>query len=294
VEECTFHVGGSAAGIIGVPFSDTMLMLIPPQRPVGFADVVVSSGARSFVAKNAVYYFDPNSAPDAHVFERVLFPVLFNATGVNGSDWRSEARALNTTDGVIATFRQPAILQTFSAYGIDEHGATWMGRPQYPRGVSLLVPRAESENLSFSLRIRDVSRSEEGFGTSIPVVRESQMFPGTMTMLDVPLDPAYRVKLRIYGYGDAVSGAGRVSGIGEFTMSRSCTDALTCASTPWYAELDLPAREKDTRENLFITPPAGIELGWAFATVTNNQTQQVTIVTPDGTGGERCNPCTIP
>jgi hypothetical protein len=77
-------------------------------------------------------------------------------------------------------------------------------------------------------------------------------------------------------------------------MHRSCSGAASCASTPWYAEIDLPVRGDDERANLYVTPPAGAGLAWAFATVTNNETQQVTVVTPDGKGGEPCNPCTIP
>jgi hypothetical protein len=32
---------------------------------------------------------------------------------------------------------------------------------------------------------------------------------------------------------------------------------------------------------------------WAFATVTNNATQQVTIVTPSGSGLQPCHNCTV-
>jgi hypothetical protein len=286
--ECTYRIGGIAVTRTMDPSAGLDYIALPvPSHGAGFVDVTISNGTQTLVAKNAIYYFDREAPPDLAVFERVLFPVLFNARGANGSDWRSEALMASTAAWHVPTFSDG----TF----IEKEVRAWPGQPQYPHGTALLVPRTESDQLWFALRVRDVSRTAEGFGTEIPVVRESQMFPGTMTLLDVPLDPAYRVKLRIYAFGEMeTDDLGRISGFGTFAIHRSCTGAANCAATPWYAELDLPVRGDDERVNLYITPPAGASLAWAFAAVTNNDTQQVTVVTPDGMGGEPCNPCTIP
>jgi hypothetical protein len=285
---CTFRIGGVAAEEIRDPGAGfDFIALAPPVLAPGFADVEISNGTQTLVAKNAVYYFDRSAPPDATVFERVLFPVLFSTRGANGSDWRSEALTMSTAPWSIPTFSDGTLT--------GNEIRTWPGQPQYPYGTALLIPRREAANFWFSLRVRDVSRTAEGFGTEIPVVRESEMFPGTMTLLDVPLDPAFRVKLRIYAFGELAAGAlGRISDFGTFSMNRSCSSVAGCASTPWYAELDLPVRGDDDRANLYVTPPAGATLAWTFATVTNNETQQVTVVTPDGAGGQPCSPCTIP
>ena len=66
-----------------------------------------------------------------------------------------------------------------------------------------------------------------------------------------------------------------------------------CAAVPWSAEVDLFPGEAGERRNLYVNVPAGTT-AWAFATVTNNKTQEVTIVRPSGTGGEPCLPCLIP
>ena len=285
---CTFRVGGVVVeeDYITQGFED-FIALPPPPHAEGFVDVEISNGTQTLVAKNAVYYFDRTAAPDLAVFERVLFPVLFDARGANGSDWRSEALMANTAPWRVSTFSDGDFL--------EKEIRSWPGRPQFPHGTALLIPRTESKHLWFSLRVRDVSRAAEGFGTEIPVVRESDMFRGTMTLLDVPLDPAYRVKLRVYAFGEMeTDDLGRISGFGTFAMHRSCSGAASCAATPWFAEIDLPVRGDDERANLYVTPPAGAGLAWAFATVTNNATQQVTVATPDGKGGEPCNPCTIP
>jgi hypothetical protein len=285
---CTFRIGGVPVEQTLDPGAGSDFMAFPvPSHAAGFADLEVSHGTRTRVVRNAVYYFDRGAPPDLAVFERVLFPVLFNARGANGSDWRSEALMASTAVWHIPTFSDGNF--------IANEVRAWPGQPQYPHGTALLVPRSESDDLWFGLRVRDVSRAAEGFGTEIPVVRDSQMFPGTMTLLDVPLDPAYRVKLRIYVFGEMeTDDLGRISGFGTFSMQRSCSNAASCAATPWYAEIDLPVRGDDERANLYVTPPAGAGLAWAFAAVTNNDTQQVTVVTPDGAGGEPCNPCTIP
>ncbi|HYK02732.1 MAG TPA: hypothetical protein VE974_13320 [Thermoanaerobaculia bacterium] len=286
---CTFRIGGVEVEYTFRHLADgEYVVLQPPPHAAGFVDVEISNATQTRVLKNAVYYFDRGAPPDLAVFERVLFPVLFNARGGHGSDWQSEA--------LMASTSQVWHVPTFSD-GVFRPNEirTWPGQPQYPHGTALLVPRSESNHLWFALRVRDVSRVAEGFGTEIPVVRESQMFRGTMTLLAVPLDPAYRVKLRIYAFGELeTDNLGRISGFGTFSMQRSCSSAANCAATPWYAEIDLPVRGDDERVNLYVTPPAGAGLAWAFATVTNNDTQQVTVVTPDGTGGEPCNPCTIP
>ena len=62
-------------------------------------------------------------------------------------------------------------------------------------------------------------------------------------------------------------------------LTRPCD---TCAS---YGELDLQTGDTDERVAIYITAPEGSH-AWAFATVTNNTTQQVTVVTPAGGSGE--------
>jgi hypothetical protein len=287
-DACTYRVGGVEVDETYVTEGgQDFIALPPPAHAAGFVGVEISNGTDTLTSANAVYYFDRNAPPDLTVFERVLFPVLFSTRGANGSDWRSEALMVSTARWHVPTYSDG----TFTA----RESRSWPGQPQYPHGTAILIPRGESKNLWFSLRVRDVSRTAEGFGTEIPVVRESDLFSGTLTLLDIPRDSAYRVKLRIYAFGDLQPGSlGGISGLGAFVMTRSCSSEASCATTPWYFEIDLPTGGDDQRTNLYVTPPPGATAGWAFATVTNNETQQVTVVTPDGMGGEPCMPCTIP
>ena len=65
------------------------------------------------------------------------------------------------------------------------------------------------------------------------------------------------------------------------------------ANEPWYAEIDLPPGEANERVNVHLMFPLDTT-AWAFATVTNNATQQVTIVTPNGSGEVPCTACVVP
>ena len=120
------------------------------------------------------------------------------------------------------------------------------------------------------------------------------------TLLDVPFDPRYRVKLRAYMFDDDneaqhVRTTVRIDTHGSsisraFTLDlrRTCQPAQ-CAYTPLYGELDIPSGASGARANLYVRSQ-GL-LTWAFASVTNNTTQQVTIINADGAGGDPCRNC---
>lgn len=242
----------------------------------------------------ALYYYDPSAPPDFSVFERILFPVLFETAGAHGSRWVSEAAIANPQPWSVETYNHvfPFVCLGYPCgerLSPDSSIAfTGLGHPQ---GLALIAPRAEADDLAFSLRIRDTSRTAEGYGTQVPVVREKDMFHGTdLTLLDIPIDPRYRTKLRMYvfdsGEHDAQVTLDRAGGTQTFNVPvrRTCLDR-ECHAIPWYAELDLPAGAANEVVNAYVSIGAHESPAWAFASVTNNVTQQVTIVTADGKGG---------
>jgi hypothetical protein len=66
-------------------------------------------------------------------------------------------------------------------------------------------------------------------------------------------------------------------------VRRDCT--ASCDAIPWYAELDLSPGAENERVNVYVSIGGYESPAWAFASVTNNETQQVTIVTANGEGG---------
>jgi hypothetical protein len=259
----------------------------------GLYDVTLFRNGVTTTSPAAVYVFD---RPDPSVFERVLFPVLDSVSGVNGSRWMTQFTIANPRPWSVENYNTvfPIVCLGYPCGErlLPRHRETFEGLG-YPRGVALLVPRPEAKDLSFSLRVRDRSREAEGFGTEVPVVREHDMFRDTtMTLLDVPLDPRYRVKIRMYAFEPFFHPDDqnwrivtvRQSGRSEQTVFRH-RQCSSCATEPVYLDVDVPAGQAGESATIYITPPLE-SFGWAFASVTNNATQQVTIVTPDGEGGE--------
>lgn len=260
-----------------------------PPHPVGLQNVVIekSNPVSTWTASDAVLYFD---GPDLGAFERILFPTLFNARGANGSEWLAEGAISNPNPYYVENYNSLLTIVCIT-YPCGERLSPnsyvrLLGGP-WPQGVMLLAPRVEAPSLEFALRVRDVSRQAESFGTEVPVVRESDMIMDKpIRLLDVPLDPNYRVKLRVYAYDpvpidDPVvvvtnADTNQVKASYRLTLKNSCE---SCPDTPEYAELDLPLGTTLERVTLSITMPPGTP-SWAFATVTNNTTQQVTVVTP--------------
>ena len=317
--ETTIEIGG--VRVTQVLFQQVPTVIAPALGP-GWKDLRVTDERGTFLIPAAVYYHAAGSEPDAHAFERVLFPVLTRADGAAGSSWRSEAVILNPTRFPLLTANDitpdncvPApcgdVLLPGSRMAFSGEG--------FPNGVALLVPRDEAESLAFSLRARDVSRGAHNYGTEIPVVRERAMArqpeSGPITtpigsdaqrnddlaLLDIPRDTRYRIKVRLYAFRtDAVEISDTVvlrifgaDGVEKKLLSaplRNTCSTAPCASAPRYAEFDLEPGTEGERSDLFASVPTGT-LAWAFASITNNDTQQVTVVTLNGKSGRHCANC---
>lgn len=295
---CRVYVDGIEATNVRVD-AEGHIWFVPPPRPRGLYRVGVDSANLLREAENAIYYFDRDAPPEHSIFERVLFPVLTEVNGQNGSRWITETTISNPRPAYVENYNEivpfvcidypcgerfnPGELVQFEGGG-------------YPAGVALLVPWSESPYFSFALRGRDVSRAAESYGTEIPVVRESGMFLGEMTMLNVPLVAGYRSKLRVYAFDlnpfvshSAAVIIRRPNGAvlqREVPLTRNCS-GRECFSAPWYGELDLPDN-LSADADVYVRARSGAP-AWSFISVTNNETQQVTLVTPDGRGGSPCD-----
>ena len=292
-------VGGVQAANLERTFDGSIWFDVPERRQAGLVDVQVLNGDAISVSPGALYFFDE---AERSVFERILFPVVFATDGANGSRWRSEATISNPSPWFVENTNTLSPVRPCLTYPCGERlapGELATYGDGYPRGFVLQTPRPEAPDLAFALRIRDVSRQAEGLGTQIPVVREKDFVHGTgITLLDVPLDPRYRVKLRVYMLEplavESLSGLMtlRNTVTRDVAFSRGFLFQPGGRNEPYYAEIDLPAGAANERVNVHLTLPLDAT-AWAFATVTNNATQQVTIVTPSGSGLQPCHNCTV-
>lgn len=297
---CAIRVGN--APLVAARLDGDDIVFVPPAGNAGIYDVtMVRNQGGDVTLPDALAYVNFNAPPDLAIFERILFPVLFDAPGANGSEWRTELAVSNPRPWLIETYNfieQPVLPCIEGPCGdrLTPGQFLELAGGSFPNGHALLVPRKEAEDVAFSLRVRDVSRVAEGFGTEIPVVREREMYRDVeLTLLDVPLDPRYRAKLRLYAFdadasADAQIAIVRADGARSevhVALARECSGD-ECASTPMYAAYDFPAGAAGERVDVYVAMPAAA-LTWGFVSVTNNTTQQVTIVTPSGKGGEPCH-----
>jgi hypothetical protein len=168
-------------------------------------------------------------------------------------------------------------------------------------GTFLYVPEARDGEVDLTMRVRDVSRDAEGFGTEVPVVPQED-FKTSIRLLDVPTDPRFRTLLRLYGDSEIarevtvtvypMSGnqvlSQRVVWLEEgqglwdhhdfpFVAAYTRLDPLTDA-----VRASGHARVRIHIDGMVVSraDPPLIRPVWGFLSITNNVTQQVTTVTP--------------
>ena len=235
--------------------------------------------------------------PEA-AFERLLLPVFTEPVpGAFGSEFRTELtmRLAGGSTALIEGFyfqcvvtcielgpRQ--VLLTTSDPELPDNIA-YAGAP----GSFLYVPKGDADHLAANLRVFDTSRSAENFGTEIPIVREREFTEGpddSITLLGIPSDPRFRNTLRIYSDSESgVEAVVEIEGAGVSELHRVTLRSGTNLFEPGYAQFSNfptgvgPLRVRISPVTVPIPTPAPLRL-WAFVSVTNNETQHITTITP--------------
>ncbi len=270
-------------------FNGGTLAVITPPGATGIADVVVS-GTRATKSGRVFRYYDPNHGPLPTMFERVLVPVWSFGDGAFGSKWTTEITMWNPNlYGFEPYGRAPVPFIDRRSTTALSFGATRSG------GVLFFPPRGVSPSPRFGSLVRDTSRQADDWGTEVRVVRESDFRDAELSLLNVPVAARFRQSLRIY---DVDSVESRVvvdlyAMDGTFLASNSvalhsgtpCRRFEPCASDdPAYAMVDLLALfpEAAGRDRVRVDIHS-VDIGarlWALISVTNNNTQHVTVITP--------------
>jgi hypothetical protein len=246
--------------------------------------------------QNGAVAFDFSFAGDpSTVFERFLVPVFVPPVkGAFGSEFRTEMRLWNGNEAdrlQIFGLQYPCIILCPQPKLGDVPiellpGARASGDDFEPLGTpGLFIYTRKGGGLGSFLRVYDVSREAANYGAEIRVVHEREfkdarplLFPG------VPIDPRFRIMLRIYSPGQ--SGA-FVSINGDEPRPIELNGATLFQ--PSYAVFtDFPAGSGVIDVSVSPPPPFGpsppiyLPPIWAFITITNNDTQQITTMHPNG------------
>ena len=268
---------------------------------------VVVEGAGEATLPRAFTFTD--LAGSVENYAQYLVPLTGETVpGANGSLWKGELTLFNGSiyrAAILGPFDVPMRL----APPLPVHAEVDAGATLKPTllpsgstaGAFLYVPVPLDPSVRKSLRIRDLSRNANSWGTDIPIVSRGE-FASTITLIDIPTDPQYRATLRIYHWGPYSGLPSRVrvyvperaEPVAQF-QTRSHAPFPPDPNDPFlfypaYAQVDLltdavraagPAIRVVVDTGVGgggLTPPP--PLIWAFVSVTNNETQQVTVMTP--------------
>jgi hypothetical protein len=279
---------GVPAAVVKEKFVQGTLAVITPPGPKGLADVVVV-GTNATTSGRVFRYYDPSDAPLPTMFERVLVPVWFSGAGAFGSKWTTEVTLLNPSLYGFEPYRRSPL--TFVAKRSTT--ALDFGGPR-AGGVLFFPPRGVSPATRFGALVRDTSRQGEDWGTEVRVVREGDFRTTEFSLLNIPLDARFRQTLRIYDVDSvesqlsisafAADGTFLAEKVVQLHSATPCRRFEPCASDdPASATFDLaalvPEAAGQQRVRLDIRAVNAVRM-WGFVTVTNNETQHVTVITP--------------
>jgi hypothetical protein len=246
------------------------------------------------------------------VYTRVLLPLYSENTvpGAFGSLWKTSFAVHNDTHGVfLIDWCSPIGPNSGCLADLlrDEQllaNETQLALPaRYPKptyaaaGTVIYVhgdPGALPEDLnglSFELRIADISRSATNAGTEVPVVRETAFRTSTFRLLDVPFDARFRLAFRLFEMN--VDRADFVVRVFDQDTNQLISERRVATSTPPQGSLrfqpgfvqitDLTSSSADATPShvrVEVEPLTAGSAFWAYVSVTNNESQQLTLITP--------------
>ena len=248
------------------------------------------------------------AAQEAPAYTRFLLPIYTTTTpGAYGSLW--QARTFIHYSGS----EEASVVPRAFCYGVlcPTRGNVEPGLPAVPfqrlagfpeSAILVHVEAAYASSVTFNTRIRDLSRAADSGGTEVPAIREDEMSARAIYLLNVPVETRFRDMLRIYALPDVEAPEVDVryyrqpdpdgSSL-DLNVHRLRTERVTLRRRvsddslnlyPALAEIGnvelLPELRGEKAVWIEIVPvTAGLRL-WALVSITNNETQQVTVVTP--------------
>ena len=241
----------------------------------------------------------------------VLIPVFFAGPGAFGSFWNTQLTILNNSvkplTSIPYVYECPIPEGCLSAIPAHASVAFTAGAPNCPAcfpfstGFFYSIRSDELPQAIFSLRIFDQSQSTADYGTEVPVVTAEAFRETELQFLDVPVDPAFRITLRIYSLPNQVPSV-RIRSFQEpppiFGAPQRSSVLIADSVVSLVPLPDVPSATLHGPSIVVNNPIAaqpnndgsryrvtvqsvtpGVPI-WALFTVTNNQTQRVAVIAP--------------
>jgi hypothetical protein len=304
----TLTIGGLAIDPINVfLFESGFNIFFSNDFPSGPADLELRLPALTLRVPNALTF-----VADAD-YETILLPATPGSPlpGANGSLWRVEMLLRNDSP---YSFRIEVPMHPHTL--VSPPPPDWFIVPPqttanvhvHTEGAALRVrlPKIVAKDVVFQTRFFDDARLGTNFGTRVPTVREHEFRRGVTTLPDIPLGSAFRSTLRVFS-PDGVRRAYRVRVLehrvtetgpwvtppvdpvpapllASYEVHSEYTDDPFKQGGPWSAPMasfPVPASPGHERVQIQIEPVDAPDAPyWAYVSVTNNATQQVTLLTP--------------
>lgn len=280
--------------------SRSLLTVRTPAHEPGPVDVTVRTPDGRIATAESAFTFSP--FPESG-YERLLLPIYLdgNVPGSNNSLWATQFWIRNVSANPLTLAPWPCegqvCLPVFPpSRGLDP-GESVMNlpplfKPPTNNPARLLYVNAEKD-VATNLRVFDLSRERVDAGTEIPVVKEHDLLTATAHLLAVPLNERSRLMLRIYELTQMESRFRiRLSIQHEGTAAQQLRDFELTATTnepgPFraqpayagYSAFQIPQDGPTGLVRFEIEPLSPGVRFWAFVSVTNNETQRVTLITP--------------
>lgn len=263
--------------------------------------------ARTFVEGIEDPVPNDNTAVDAFEvattlsWEPILIPITRPSTpGAFNSEFRTETVMLVESDNALDV--RPKTCTTIacppSRIPFDPYPLGIVQTPEQLEGQLVWVPEGASGRLRVQTRVYDTSRGVEWFGVEVPAVRASEFTPANTAtvLLNVPVTQDFRHTLRIY---DPSATPNRLVSIlvyvpGQTNSVFEVTRRFEVPANNTGGPNGLPLRpgfiqfSSAELSNLggaqriyYRIAPADFDARlWAFISVTNNTTQEITLITP--------------
>ena len=240
----------------------------------------------AFVLFSAV----PNATP---AWERILLPVVTRGpvAGAQGSLWETVVTLRNANDQTVIYYPTdcplvPPVPERFCVQTLNPQlgaGVTKRVDLLYGGPLFLNVTRELADRVFVQVRVHDLSRQAESFGTEVPVIRSAQMKTDAGQILDIPRDPRFRLTFRLYADYPAVDSEIAVRFVSEATAQSHALRYTIPAPPEWILATEplvFPALYRQISDfdadRIEIDPLTPGLRYWAFVSVTNNETQQIT------------------
>jgi hypothetical protein len=196
---------------------------------------------------------------------RVLVPVA-STLGEFDTNWQVDVTVSN----------QNAVPVTVAGTSVAPLTTATLTLPRFAQFVE--IARAVAAGITISVRVHDTTHDADSWGTDVPAVPETE-FRRAILLPAVPGDARYRSLLRIYGSGSGGTAIIRLRNAQSGRLLEQTSVPLT-GDAPSYAQVPLGSSTVGSRVIEITTPGENDSPLWAFVSITNNVTQQVTLSLP--------------